>query len=169
MKKHLQELKNLLVEIQKDKNGNVLKEVQSQSQKINLSELAEEILMESDYSYYNNKFQSVRDELGVPNEGAWRKQRGENLGDYKDRIDKADYRLASLKGYIKVELKKAWEDLLMIEGIKNLDDDSKKEVVMALGGKLESIVKEILKTLSVYPFEWDFEVDNLNNAISKLK
>ena len=55
MEKHVQDLKNLLIEIQRDKSGKLLKEVKSQSQRINLYELAEEILMEIDPGYSKQK------------------------------------------------------------------------------------------------------------------
>jgi hypothetical protein len=170
MEKHAQLLKNLLLEIQRDKSGKLLKEVKSQSQRINLSELAEEILMEIDYSYVKEKENKIKRNLNnwTGDKGAWDRQKYENMGDYVERVTKADTRLDILKNYVKEEIKKAGVELLKIDGIKNLDNDSKKEMIMVMSGKLESIAKKMLETLSVYPFEWDFYEDNLSKGLSKL-
>jgi hypothetical protein len=174
MKKY-QKLKEILIQIQKEnKSGKakILNEIQeyrnSDDYKIKLEDIAKEILEAYDQSYYQDKEQQIRNEIGVPNKGGWKRYRGEAMFEYEDRIQKADYRLSDLISYIKDEVGEAWSELSQIEAIKNLTPEAKKEILKTLISKLNTIAGEMLKTLSVYPFEWDFDVSNISNNVDKL-
>ena len=179
MKHHQQQLKNLLIELQKDKSGKLLKEMQQKQNKINITELAEQILKEI-WDKNHPKFKYLPDvekqaiiKSEISNydgskKSAWDRQMYENWNDYAERVEKADARLDILKDYIEEEVKNAWKDLLKIESIKNLDDDTKKEILIAIIKRVESISKQTLETLSVYPFKWDFDTSYLDNALNYL-
>jgi hypothetical protein len=173
MEQHLKNMKKLLIEIQKDKSGKLLKETKETNNRINLTELAEEILMEYDNSYReyaSEKENRIKYSLNnwTGDDGAWDRQKYENMGDYEERVTKADFRLDALKEYIKKEVGEAWKEFLKVEGIKNLDNDSKTEIVKTMSDKLGQIARKLLETLSVYPFEWDFYDNNLSKGLSKL-
>jgi hypothetical protein len=170
-------LKDLLIEIQKEnKSGkskllNEIKEYRNSNEyKISLEQLAEEILLESDPGYGKRREKEIQNKLylGYKGGGAWNKQQYESLGDYEERVTKADTRLQSLIGRMKGEIVDSWKELNQIPTINSLDDNTKKEVLKVLISKLNIIAGEMLETLSVYPFEWDFEEDNLDRAISRI-
>ena len=159
------ELKNLLIELQKlqkSKNGkNILKE--SLNTTINLSDIAEEILKE--YRLPSN-FEPLPDVASIRNQtkfghlgGRWNITRGESKGDYDERVKKADYRLGALIDYIKKEVGESWRDMLKIDAVNNLDDATKKQIIEVMIKKLELVGKEMLRVLSVYPFEWEIGED----------
>jgi F0F1-type ATP synthase delta subunit len=173
MEKYKQDLKNLLIEIQKDKSKNLLKETINYKSQISLIDLAEEILLEYDNGYYERQkekeYEILRGlKLGRSGKGAWKKKQYEHIGDYEERVQKADYKLGALLSYIKKEVEEAWKDLSNVEAIKNMDDESKKEIVKTMVNKMENISKEMLRVLSVYPFEWEFDTDNINIGLSKM-
>lgn len=171
MKKY-QKLKELLIQIQKEDKGGkskLLTEIQdyrnSNDYKIKLENIAKEILEAYDSSYYEDKEQQIRSEIGVPNKGGWKRYSGEAMWEYKDRIKKADYRLSELISDIKGEVVEAWRELSQIEAIKNLEPKAKEEILKVLIDKLNRMAGEMLKTLSVYPFEWDFDISNLDTRM----
>lgn len=169
---HKSELKNLLIELQKSKNSkNILKE--SLNTTISLSNIAEEILKE--YRLPSD-FKPLPDTANIRNQtkfghlgGRWNITKGESKGDYDERVKKADYRLGALIDYIKKEVGESWRDMLKIDAINNLDDTSKKQIIEVMIKKLETIGKEMLRVLSVYPFEWEIGEDpEIDDKINNL-
>lgn len=158
-----QKLKDLLIEIQKDKTGNLLKESLEKSNKINLSEIVDDILSENDPKYSKQREKQIQSKLQIGHigGGAWSKQKYESFGDYQERVEKADYRLGDLIGNIKSEVSDAWKQLERIPAINELDVEAKKQILEIIVSKLNYMAGEMLHTLSVYPFEWDLNVNNL--------
>ena len=159
------ELKNLLIEMQRLQKSKQGKEIlrESLNATISLSDIAEEILNE--YRLPSN-YQPLPDISDIRNQtkfghlgGRWNITRGESKGDYDERVKKADYRLGALIDYIKKEVGESWRDMLKIDAVNNLDDATKKQIIEVMIKKLELVGKEMLRVLSVYPFEWEIGED----------
>lgn len=170
-----QKLKNLLIEVQKDKSKTLLKETMnyrnSDDYKIKLGDLVKEILTEYDPQYAKAKAKEIEIQNNAHwgyKGGAWKRNQGEPMWEYEDRVKKADTRLGVLVGELKSEVADAWKELSQIPTISKMDNKTKEDILMVITSKLDTIAGEMLKTLSVYPFEWDFYEDNLGDRIKNL-
>jgi hypothetical protein len=150
-------LKDILLEIQQESETNpeILNEMEqtfsSNKYKIRLSEIAEEIVNEyNEYRVKDIKDNLIWGELG----GSWNKQKYESIGDYEERVNKAEFRLERLLEIIKEDIKNVWENMQSIPSVNKLDNESKKQIVEILLNDLKKIAEEMLRTLSTYPFKW---------------